>query len=163
MRRPSPRSLLAAATLALVTALACGNDSGPADREAPPDLNVIEGRARLDQIFGDTVAAVAPGVALRNLRSSGVRDCTNPRNQPDGTAQDGLFIDLDLIGRDEAEALQAVADHWRAEGFDVQDHLVDTEQPELLATSDGFQFSAISVPGTGLLTFSGSTPCLEPR
>ncbi|MGH8905578.1 MAG: hypothetical protein ACRD0K_03460 [Egibacteraceae bacterium] len=146
------------AWLVIIATAACAAMGG-AGGGVREDLTSDEAHARLRQIILDTAEAAAPGAPHPVSIDIGPSFCEEADIAPHVFSTWGVDIAIS-DGRQPADLLPAVEARWEERGYDIDRRHLDDPHPDLLSSVEGFTFRALAVPGSGILTISGDTPCV---
>lgn len=146
----------------MVLGSACSSDGDAAGGLGRrDDLTIDKALAELKQIVLETAEAVAPGLPhpVADDMDIGPTGCEDADISPHVFSTWGVDV-LVGDGREPADLLPAVEDHWKAKGYEIDRGRLDTDDPELVGSTRGFNFTALAVPGSGKLNIGGDTPCV---
>ena len=118
-------------------------------------MKIEEGRARLESVIDDTVAAVLP----EELETTSDRSPSGTCEQ-EGQVNAGYGYRFSVEGLDTDRLFQETEKFWTDRGFQTRTNLNDV-LPALFATDEGFSFSLQVSPEKKRGWIEGSTPCLD--
>jgi len=128
--------------------------------ESPLEKTSQESREALRALFHEVAETVAPGQTLELFREIGPTECVDPTNRGLGTHYFTLSYNLPADDSAFETILSAIAERWKASGFELSTERLGDPQPELLASRRGTTVRALAVPGSGRINLAGDTPCL---